>query len=358
VTVVDLHPEELLDKGSRGELTDDERVRLEAHLFRCAACRAERVLRLDFAAELSEDDRPSAILGLVQGALRNAVGDARVLAARQEADVAAKESEDNVLRLAGIAPRRRPRRTAVMLLAAAAVLAAGAAGATGLTGRVWSQIRGNGQDPTHAEPAVVVPAPAMLGAAPAAVTEAPIDVPTERVKAVVAPPVVMTGAPAAPSVPSVMRTNLPVAAPAPVPSAAAPVGTVPASSSALASAASMFDAANAARRAGDTTTALALYDDLDRQFSGTPEARLAKATTGRLLLDQGDSGGALGRFDTYLRSGAPELREEAMAGRATALERLGRDDEESRAWAALLATYPETPYASHARARVARSLPR
>src|SRR4051794_32733305 len=72
MTVVDLHPEELLDKDARGELTTDERARLDTHLARCAACRAERMLRMDFADELAidpRDDRPSALLGLVQGAL-------------------------------------------------------------------------------------------------------------------------------------------------------------------------------------------------------------------------------------------------------------------------------------------------
>ena len=120
----------------------------------------------------------------------------------------------------------------------------------------------------------------------------------------------------------------------------------------------LFESANTARRSGDTATALARYDALEKQFPGTREARVAKATTGKLLLDRGDASGALVRFDAYLASGSSELREEAMAGRATALERLGREEEESRAWAALLATYPGTPYAAHARARVGRPSPR
>ena len=65
--------------------------------------------------------------------------------------------------------------------------------------------------------------------------------------------------------------------------------------------------------------------------------------------------GALARFDADLASGSTELREEAMAGRATALERLGRNEDESRAWTALLAAYPGTPYAAHAKVRVART---
>ena len=117
----------------------------------------------------------------------------------------------------------------------------------------------------------------------------------------------------------------------------------------------LFDSANTARRSGDTLTALARYDALESQFPATREARVAKATTGKLLLDRGDSVGALARFDAYLASGSSELREEAMAGRATALERLGRSDEESRAWSALVATYPATPYGTHARSRIAAS---
>jgi outer membrane protein assembly factor BamD (BamD/ComL family) len=123
-------------------------------------------------------------------------------------------------------------------------------------------------------------------------------------------------------------------------------------------ASALFDSANAARRDGDTASALARYDALERQFPQTAEARVAKATTGKLLLDRGDAGGALSRFDAYLASGSTELREEAMAGRATALERLGRSDDEVRAWAALLAAYPGTPYAVHAKTRVGRSLGR
>jgi outer membrane protein assembly factor BamD (BamD/ComL family) len=145
----------------------------------------------------------------------------------------------------------------------------------------------------------------------------------------------------------------PARAPVPAPALASALAPAPAPTTASA----LFDSANAARRSGDTALALSRYDALESQFPGTREARVAKATTGRLLLDRGDASGALARFDAYLASGSTELREEAMAGRATALERLGRSDEESRAWAALLSAYPATPYGAHGRARVARSLP-
>ena len=364
MTVVDLHPEELLDKDARGELSADELARLETHLARCAACRAERVLRLDFADELEADDRPSALLGLVQGALA---------APRPAAPPNAMPELDAVPGL-----RRRPRRTAFVLLVAAAVLAASAAGATGMTGRVWSRLGGGSLEATHST-ATVSPtsAPALSatdaaharargseltadgagpGSAPA--TEPDAIVPTAIVPTAIEPaPTVETARAAAPAVRVV--ASAPAAAVAPVvavvPVVAPAVAPVPTTASGL------FESANAARRSGDTVTALARYDALESQFPSTREAHVAKATTGKLLLDRGDSASALARFDAYLASGAAELREEAMAGRATALERLLRGDEESRAWEALVATYPGTPYGTHARARIAassrRSLP-
>jgi len=350
VTVVDLHPEDLLDKDSRDELTDDELVRLEAHLARCAACRAERVLRLDFAAELEGDDRPSAILGLVQGALKNADADARAkaeaearaaaaatLAAEAKAKAETDAAADRDVQLAVIPGlRRRPRRTAVVLLFAAAILAASAAGATGVTNRVWQRLSGTPQEATHVEPNAVLPSPTMLATSPRDLAPALVPTPPEPVLAEVDP----APAPKASLHPVSFAPSPPSALPSPSPS----------------SASAMFDAANSARRAGDTAAALALYDGLERQFPASREARLANATTARLLLDQGNANGAVARYDRYLASGAGELREEAMAGRATALERLGREEEEARAWALLLATYPRTPYAAHARARVGRSL--
>ena len=73
---------------------------------------------------------------------------------------------------------------------------------------------------------------------------------------------------------------------------------------------------------------------------------------GRLLLDRGDPAGALASFESYLATGSGELGEEAMVGRATALERLGRTAQAAGAWQALLAAYPETPFAAHARSRL------
>jgi hypothetical protein len=396
MNIVDLHPEELLDKDARGELTSDERVRLETHLARCSACRAERVLRLDFADELDGEDRPSAVLGLVQGALAaprpvatapdaseaarqamQAMEAIQAMQAAEKATPAPAPSPTAMPELEAVAGlRRRPRRTAVVLLVAAAVLAASAAGATGMTSRVWSRLRGGSLEATHASatsaptlapaPLVAAPNPALVAAAvpapadpqlpepvlPAAVEVVPIAAEPALVVAparafapaplAVQPAVAFAPAPARALAPSIT----PALAAAPVVAPAAPIPTT---------ASGLFESANTARRSGDTVTALARYDALETQFPATREARVAKATTGKLLLDRGDSVGALARFDAYLASGSSELREEVMAGRATALERLGRADEESRAWSALVAAYPATPYGAHARARIAAS---
>ena len=47
MTVVGLHPEELLDKDARGVISDSERVRLEAHIAQCSVCRVEQQMRAD-----------------------------------------------------------------------------------------------------------------------------------------------------------------------------------------------------------------------------------------------------------------------------------------------------------------------
>ena len=82
---------------------------------------------------------------------------------------------------------------------------------------------------------------------------------------------------------------------------------------------------------------------------------MSRAIVGRLLLDRGDPAGALARFDSYLAAGGGDLGEEAMVGRATALDRLGKTDEATGAWSALVAAFPVSPYAARARARLENS---
>ncbi len=344
MNVIDLHPEELLDRAARGALSQGERVRLDAHLARCTACRAEQAMRLDFADELEGDDRPSAILGLVAGALAPLRTDAAcdvTQAVREAAPSLVAERPTAVESLVeddlDVVPRtrRRPRRTMVTLLFAAAVLAAGVAGAATATTRVWQSLAASVQEVTHA--AAARPSSRVVATA-TAVAKAPMVLVEE-------PPLPILEVP---------RDAVPIlaVASAPKPVADVRIARVVAASGTTAS--ELFDVANASRRSGDVESALARYDLLERRFPASREAQISKATTGKLLLDHGDAVHALARFDAYLATGAMELHEETMAGRASALEKLGNGEAESQAWSTLLAAYPRTPYAAHARVRVGK----
>jgi TolA-binding protein len=215
---------------------------------------------------------------------------------------------------------------AVWLLSAAALLllAGGAAAAMGLGGRAWPALLGYAPhvtSPALTATAVATPkghAIASLPAAPVAV-EAPVETPATV-------PAVETAAPVAPVV-----ARHPVAEAGPQ---------------------ELFDAETAARRLGDYPRVLALHHELGQRFPRSREAQVSRATVGHLLLDRGNPVEALANFDAYLAAGSGNLGEEAMVGRATALDRLGRTAEASVAWRALVAAFPDTPFAAHARARV------
>jgi hypothetical protein len=198
----------------------------------------------------------------------------------------------------------RPRRTRYIVMAVAATLLVGLAFAANL-----------GRD----EPAPVpvnVEAPAPLPS-PA---PSPVVVPTPTRKE----PVVEKKAPAIPS----------------------------SNATAAPSAEELFTRANSARRAGSVDQALSSYRELQRTWPKSRQALASRVLVGRLLLDRGDARGALPEFDAYLGSGGT-LSEEALAGRALALERLGRTSEERVAWQTLLERHPGTLHRTHAEGRLA-----
>ena len=98
---VDLHPEDLLDREARGELSDAEAGRLAVHLTACAACRFERLARADFRDETERAAGPLDVQRLLSA----------VLAPEQRAPATA--------------PPRRVSRLRLMLAAAAVVTIAG-----------------------------------------------------------------------------------------------------------------------------------------------------------------------------------------------------------------------------------------
>lgn len=312
MSVADLHPEELLEREAAGSLSEADRVRLRAHLERCATCRLERQLRADFAAELQSEEVPEELAGLSAG---------------QRKATALVAHERRVL------PRSRAR--VAWLLAAATLLVGGVAAATGVTRRIWSA----STELTKQEPIAIseVKKPKKVRAAPR------VEAPPEATIAAEQPE------------PIVVNTPPPeTAAPIPPP-ASAPIAPHSTSHVSELVPADLLDAESDARRQGDYERVVSLHRQLVARFPGSREAQVSRATVGRLLLDRGNPADALSSFDAYLGSGSGALEEEAMVGRATALERLGRRDEASRAWGDLLAAFPDTPYAAHARVRLGGS---
>lgn len=119
-------------------------------------------------------------------------------------------------------------------------------------------------------------------------------------------------------------------------------------------AAQLFAQANEARRRGDEALAVRQYGALQRRFPRAPEASLSHVALGRLYLDRlGDPTRALAEFDQYLAGGREgALSEEALVGRALALQGLGRAADEKVAWQELLAVFPNSLSAVRARDRL------
>lgn len=121
-------------------------------------------------------------------------------------------------------------------------------------------------------------------------------------------------------------------------------------------AAALFSRASDLRRQGRVEQAIDTYRLLQQRHPRTREASLSFALSGRLQLERGRPAQALAEFDRYLTVGnqTTDVAEEALAGRAEALRRLGRRAEEAEAWRALLARFPGSIYAAQAHARLAQ----
>jgi hypothetical protein len=284
----DEHPEELIDRASRAGLAPEEQAALERHLASCSACAGQLSLAQRFERELAPQPRDQLVY---QRAVEGAI--------------------QRMQRSPSVGRRRALPRWS-RWAAAAALLVVGVTGAAAVISRTMST-----------PPVMQSPAP-------------------------------VSGPPAA-RVPVRPPDPLPAEAPAPPespPAKAAPSGHGPAHSALTAAA--LFEQGENLRREGRTAAAIATYRRLQTRFPETAEARLSFALAGQLLLEQGRSKDALAQFDQHLRLGGQdtEIGEEALAGRATALEQLHRTAEAIAAWKSLLARYPRSVYAERARARV------
>ncbi len=292
----ELHPEELLERDARRArglsaerpLQASERVRLEAHLEHCAVCRLERSAQKDFGGAMETD--------------------AAVIAERALASAALERANRTVTKSSDASGARRVRLGA--LLVAAALMIASAAIASGVTGLVASPFE----------------------------VKAPL---VER-KALEPPPL--------------PRASTVVTGVVPAPRAIASASVKPPENDlalpSVPGAAELFSRAATARQSDDHAQATALYREIIDKHAGAPEVAPARLALARLLLDDGDAQTALPLFDAYLERGSSPLREEALFGRARALEALHRDGEERAAWESLLEAYPQTIHAARAHARL------
>ena len=298
MTRFDLHPEDLLERASRGTANAEELARLTQHLAGCSVCRVERALGVQAAL----DAAPS----------------------RDEELVVARLKRGALARSATLNGRHSKRKGAFFAVAlAAGTMASVAAAATFVI--VRGAAAPQASVPTAPNERPLPPAPPQRQRSEPVKTDDPHEVAADEV----------VGPNDKPGEPEVARAT-------------------PRAAAEPASASELFSRANQARRDGKTTEAVHLYRALQERFSGSSEELVSRVTLGRLLLDRlGDSRGALVQFNSYLASpGSGVLREEAMVGRALSLGRMGRSAEERAAWQALLDTFPKSTQRKRAQARL------
>jgi TolA-binding protein len=285
-------PDNLLIGHRRGALSDQEQARLDGHLGGCPTCRLALQLGFDF-------DR---VLDTVPGD--------DLIAARFARNLGPK------LELQRARPRTQREERRYVLVAAAAIAVIGSAGL----------------------------AAAKLGAWPFALPAAEPATGHARAHALSVlrkPPVVLAPGPAAAG-----STAEPVH-PTPEHDEALPERAPPATE--------LFARANAHRREGEPLRARSLYHQLQQLYPRSAEVEVSFVSLGRLELELGEPRDALEQFDRYLtKSPRGALAEEALFGKASALERLGRGAAERAVWQTLLADHPSSVYADRARHRLER----
>jgi TolA-binding protein len=284
------HPEELIDRAMQGALDPHERSRLDRHLAQCAACAAHVAMAPRFEQELAPQPRDE-ILD------RRAVEAAMLGMQRTQrhSPVGRSQAWPRWLRLA----------------AAGVLLASGVTATAAIIARKISP-------------------------------RAPVESPVLRA---VAPPAARAATP-----PVAPAAEVPEPREQPGPSEVAPRSSTARSA---VTAAVLFERAGKLRREGHADAAIAGYRRLQETFPDAREAQVSFALAGQLLLERGRPGDALAQFDRHPKIGG-DVGEEALAGRAAALEQLNRTADAIAAWRSLLERYPGSIYAARARTRLAQ----
>jgi tetratricopeptide (TPR) repeat protein len=300
-------PDDLLIAARRGALGPEDQAKLEAHLERCDACRATWEASAAFDAISGPRAGDEQLAGrwadmmLPAFAARPGTGAEVVELPRPQATERRRSSE--VWRGLSIAAG-----VLLALFAGAGVVAASL--------RLWAPRPDTNTD-----------------------DQSPRSSPT-RVSS--------------PRAPEPLPVLEPQIEPAPAPVADEPTAPEPVRR-ALPSAEEMFSRANSAKTEGRMSEAAALYRQLQHAYPRAPEATVSFVSLGRVHLASGQAREALTQFQRYLeRLPRGPLAEEALFGRASALERLGRASEERQTWDELLRAYPSSLYAGRARARMER----
>ena len=306
-------PDSLVARARTGSLSSPERSQLQLHLRQCEACRVSLLVGRDFDAALAAQSDDTLFVSQVVSAVRAS------RAARASGSMPVRSS-------------RSKRRLLVYGVAAALLTSSFVVGAASPTLRHRAalfiiRVQAPAESARTARAAAATPKRVSSSAKPELVTASPqtLLLPEEE------------HVPAAHDERSLA-----------IESAPARDGR---------SAKEMFVQANAERRAGDVAGATRLYQELQQRYPHSREAEVSRVTVGRLLLERSqDPKSALEQFDRALNASGSDqagLGEEALFGRASALMRLGRTDDERKAWLQLLEQFPGSLYADRAHTRLA-----
>jgi tetratricopeptide (TPR) repeat protein len=121
-------------------------------------------------------------------------------------------------------------------------------------------------------------------------------------------------------------------------------------------ASSLFARANLARREQRIEEAIVLYQQVERRFPRSAEARASGIALGTLQLKAANASASLRHYRRYLAENPNgELSPEALWGEAQSLSALGRTNEARQSWRLLIERFPESVYAKSARFSLERT---